>query len=451
MLISSAETDWLASRPVFYNDNTNLISYDISEVIDYNNISFHPEGLRNYLKYGYCVLGQTPFENVKFLRFSSKIWLDDNGKITIEEFEDPVKKRIEEVGSSEHAISMFRESVSKWERECGQIVLPLSGGYDSKFLLSLITDKDKVKAFSYGFSKKQYDSFEVVRAQKVAEAYGIKWKHVLLSDFLKYIPEWYDQYGASVHAHGMYQIDFYNKIAQEIKPQSACVLSGIIGDVWAGNARFTKVSSADELETLSYSHGMAITKDICLLPDDRDITYSFWNEHKEELEDENWRIVYAMRMKIMLLRYLLQTPLNEDFSVWTPFLDIDNAMSMLTIPWEEKQDRLWQKRFFENQHIEYGWLKKECDYNMVLDESGLRLTRLEPLNEKLLGKIVDKKFVEHINKTLSTRPFQSFSARPKTIPNIINKGIKKLNGPKIDALYSYEILYPLQRVMEKSF
>ena len=32
------ETDWLASKPVFYNEITKKVSYNINDVIDFNNL-----------------------------------------------------------------------------------------------------------------------------------------------------------------------------------------------------------------------------------------------------------------------------------------------------------------------------------------------------------------------------------------------------------------------------
>ena len=64
------ETDWLNTKPVFYNEKTKKVSYNINDVIDYANLEFDPEGLGNYLDFGYSVLGHTPVKGVKFLRWS---------------------------------------------------------------------------------------------------------------------------------------------------------------------------------------------------------------------------------------------------------------------------------------------------------------------------------------------------------------------------------------------
>lgn len=452
MLLDYAGTDWLGSRPVFYNEKTGKISGQINEVIDDQNVRFHPEGLRNYLRYGYSVFGQTPIEDVKFLRYSSKIEKGKDGKLVITYLEDPAERLLGEKADSREVLEKIRQAIQEWEKTVsGAIILPLSGGYDSKLLLADIKDKSRLKAYSYGYSRKQEDSFEVVRARKLAASYGIDWKNIKLGQFLKYMDEWNEMYGPAIHAHGMYQMEFYKKICEDTKGTGHAVLSGIIGDGWAGNVRIKEIGCFEDLELLGYAHGLCIQEDVCLLSDDRDLHKTFYEENKDKLREENWRILFAMRMKMMLLRYLMETPRQYGMPAWSPFLDADIAISMLNIPWEEKEGRLWQKRYFEEAHIEYGWLKKECDYNMIINENALRQVRLSPLDVTLLGKIVKPDYVEWINRTLAHKPLPSFSAKPKTIPNIVNKGIKKMNAGRIKALTAYEVLYPLQKVMEKSF
>lgn len=451
-MLNCAETDWLGSQPIFYNEKTGKISRQMNEVIDYQNVRFHPEGLRNYLRFGYSVFGQTPIENIKFLRYSSKIEKGNDGRPVITYLADPAEKLLGHKANSGEVLEKIRQVTQNWEQQVtGAIILPLSGGYDSKLLLTNIKDKSKIKAYSYGYSKKQEDSFEVVRARRLAAKYQIYWKSVELGQFLNYLDEWHELYGPSVHAHGMYQMEFYKKICEDVEGTDNAVLSGIIGDVWAGNVRIKGIRGVEDLALLGYTHGLCIEEDVCQLSDDRDLQEKFYQENKEKLNEENWRILFAMRMKIMLLRYLLETPKQYKMMAWSPFLDVDIAVSMLNIPWQEKEGRLWQKRYFEESDIEYGWMKKECDYNMIINENALRRVRLKPLDTRLLGKIIRSDYVEWVNKILVHRPVPSFSAKPKTIRNIVNKAIKKMNADKMKALVAYEVLYPLQSVMEKAF
>ena len=72
MLFQEAQTDWLASKNIFYNTRTNQISDNVNDLIDANHIEFHAEGLRNYLDYGYSVYGQTPIKEIRFLLPNTK-------------------------------------------------------------------------------------------------------------------------------------------------------------------------------------------------------------------------------------------------------------------------------------------------------------------------------------------------------------------------------------------
>ncbi len=55
----------------------------------------------------------------------------------------------------------------------------------------------------------------------------------------------------------MYQIEFYSKIREEGYCQCP-LLSGIIGDAWAGNVNIKRVLIKVQIScNLSYSHGMA--------------------------------------------------------------------------------------------------------------------------------------------------------------------------------------------------
>lgn len=113
MILKEAKTDWLGSKPVFYNEKTGKISHLISDVIDYENLEFHPEGLHNYLSYGYSVFGQTPIQNVKFLRYASTIKNVD-GKLVIQEQEDPCDELMGRVTKPEDVLMAIQEAVREW-------------------------------------------------------------------------------------------------------------------------------------------------------------------------------------------------------------------------------------------------------------------------------------------------------------------------------------------------
>ncbi|MFA5061512.1 MAG: asparagine synthase-related protein [Candidatus Pacearchaeota archaeon] len=449
------KTDWLASRPVFYNEKTNKVSYDINEVIDFRNLEFHPEGLNNYLDFGYSILGQTPIKNVKFLRHSSEITID-RGKIKIKELEDPVSewlKNHQQTSKEEEVINLLMKKIHDWEKSSQKkIVLPLSGGYDSRLLAYLIKDKSKLNAFTFGVSKKQEKSYEVIHAKKLCKKLGIKWGQIKLGDFHKYIDEWIKIFGPSVHAHGMYHLEFYKKIAEEGGTGHRW-LSGIFGDVWAGSTPKKIVKSYKDLREIGYTHGLNADANKCKIKTKFELRKKFFRENKDIINDEIFQIVNLIRLKIILISYLMTLPRKEGFLPWSPFLDLDVAMSMLTINKNRRKKRLWQKDFFKKVGLDFEsslFFKKTTSNR--LNYEALRRISLKPLNVKILSEIIEEDYLNWINKTLSQE-----TIKDKIIERILTiqkfggfiRRYLKIKDKRITAYYAYLTIKPLEEVLIK--
>jgi hypothetical protein len=108
------ETDWLASDPVFYNEITGKASRNINDVIDFKNVEFHPEGFNNYLEFGYSAFEQTPIKNVKFLRHSSRLVIDDQNRIQVEYLDDSAEPWIGKQSQEDDVIDLIRWRVQEW-------------------------------------------------------------------------------------------------------------------------------------------------------------------------------------------------------------------------------------------------------------------------------------------------------------------------------------------------
>lgn len=197
-------SDWLNIHPVFYNTKTKKVSKNINDVIDKQDFSFDPEGFNNYLDYGFSVFGQTPIKNVKFLDPCQKIIISKTG-IKITNLSDPVSKFSRKQTDIEQVVKILATSLQKWQKKNKKIILPLSGGFDSRLLLKLL-DKSisDIFSFTYGLSPDQRRSIEVVNAQSEAVNKSISWHQIPLSQFHNYIDEWYQLIGLSTHLHGMY-------------------------------------------------------------------------------------------------------------------------------------------------------------------------------------------------------------------------------------------------------
>ncbi|MDR1740849.1 MAG: hypothetical protein LBR38_03250 [Synergistaceae bacterium] len=67
------ESDWLGSRPYFYNTKTGVHGDNVNDVIDWGNVEIDLDGLRDYLEFGYSVFGHTMVKNVRVLPPSSQL------------------------------------------------------------------------------------------------------------------------------------------------------------------------------------------------------------------------------------------------------------------------------------------------------------------------------------------------------------------------------------------
>ena len=112
--------------------------------------------------------------------------------------------------------------------------MPTSGGFDSRLINLLLSDRSRVRAFTYGISDNQLRSTEVVKAREVARRLGLRWQTVPIGEFHRYLGDWDALYGVSTHAHGMYQMEFYDQVRRAVAPGST-VLSGICGEWFSGD------------------------------------------------------------------------------------------------------------------------------------------------------------------------------------------------------------------------
>lgn len=304
------------------------------------------------------------------------------------------------------------------------LIVPTSGGFDSRLINCMIEDKKRIHAFTWGTSENQQESFEVVYARKLCELLHINWEQIELNRYNDLIGEWFQIFGIAAHAHGMYQMEFYQKMLTKI-PQKGLVLSGIYGDLWAGNWRFPDVLQSKDLIEFSIHHGMRLDMSYSRIKCSHELRDAAFEKMRDKLKNDSWRIVFAARMKIVLLSYLLRIPEYYGFQVWSPFLDYGAVVRMINLDWKEKEKRKWQVDYFRQKGVLIGEWKLSCDTSNCLDYIVAKNTRFQPLNVKLLSQIVKTEYLEYINRSL-----------------------RNLSKDKMNCYYSYMVLYPVQKLLE---
>lgn len=439
--------DWLGSQPYFYNNVTNVHGRSIHEVIDYSNLEIDGNGLFDFLTFGYSTFGETLIRNVKYVEACQELHQTENGRLRIINYPDPIFMWSSGPTQEFEVIEKFESLVIDWAtHNDSQIILPLSGGLDSRFLLWALRNKTNVSTYTYGVSPIQSRSTEVVRASELSGKSNFDWNFVNLQGFHDYLPFWDDSYGASTHAHGMYQMKFYESIKKTVDESNSKVLSGIVGDAWAGSISTFKIRSPKDVKLLGYSHGMnADTSSI--LFSNQGYSEQFFEKNKEHLNDPLFQTVTIIRTKMMLLSYLISTPELMGFSAWSPFLDEGLVKLMLTITPERRNNRLWQKEFLANQVGTRVLSKRNGDPRNTLDFDELIYNPLQPLNEEVLAEYFDREYLQNINKQISSTYKQKLI---RGINLMTNKSVSnRLKSSKnIQKAYNeYLCLFPIQSAL----
>ena len=442
--------DWLGTTPCFYNEITGAFSTSIHQVIDYRNLEIDADGLGDYLDFGYCVFGRTPVRHVRFLPPCTQLKRRDDGAFQEVELPDPVDDWSPKATNPDEVIQQLRELINQWEDSVsGPIVLPLSGGYDSRLLGALIKDKSRLRAFTYGVSAQQSESQEVSRAKTTASLLGCPWQQIPLGDYNQRLPDWETQFGISIHAHGMYHQEFYEKIAQQTGTGLG-VLSGLVGDLWAGSIKPLPADSVRDLPALGFSRGIHANSQKCRLPNEGRYRRLFWEKRVKRLQNPICQIVEVIRQKMMLLRYLLVVPEITGFKPWTPFTNPQIALGMLAIPAEQRQDRLWQKHWFKR----HGLAVEETtsgSRNNTIDLFALEFCPPEPLAPELLKELFPQTYLEEVNRRVFrpsslSRQWAYLCGQPKIAS--LNR-YTRIPNHYLAAYNTYETLKPLELLLRR--
>ena len=88
---SSTSPTGSASEPFFYDLRSGRAGHRINDVIDPADLEFDPEGLNDYLDFGYCVFERTPVRDVRLLRHSSRV-LSGPAGLRVEHLDDPTNE-----------------------------------------------------------------------------------------------------------------------------------------------------------------------------------------------------------------------------------------------------------------------------------------------------------------------------------------------------------------------
>lgn len=457
------ENDWLWSIPIFFNKQQKIIS-TLSLKIIYSNFEYDINAVSDYFKAWYCLYGNTLIKWIKFLRFYSKIVL--NGKeLNVFEKDDDcfgILSKNKWKLTPKVVLNKLKIYINNMVHEQKNVIIPTSWWFDSRLLNNMVDDKKKIKSFSYWISKDPYKSFETVYAKKLSEKLKTDFKVIDLNEYYdeKYLKSFFKLFWISTHLHWMYHIEFYKKIFSSIDKNESLVLSGIVWDVWSWKVEIWPIKSTNDIKELYYSHGLCIEENIISKNTDNKYCEEFFNKYYNQLENEEMRIIYLIRTKLILLSYLMIIPEYLWVITETPFLNKEVSLDILSLPSEERKWRNWQKKYFKSEWIYFEETNIKTDISNSLDQITLSKTKNE-LTLKNIPKFIDQKFIEKTNINLKDRSIENKLFN--TLKSIfwekltvylkfwLNKffWIRWLFNKNLDSLYNYLILKVFQYAEER--
>jgi hypothetical protein len=443
------ETDWLGLPRVYYHEVTGAVGGSILEVVDPADADWDPEGLENYLAFGYSVFGRTPVRHVRFLGPAMRLRRTAGG-VAVEQRADGVAACLERPLPEGALWERMRALVGERERSSdGTIVVPLSGGLDSRLLVSLVGERDRVHAYTYGVSERQERSCEVVHAREVCRRLGVAWEHVPVGGFHDpaYFDAWFRLFGPATHAHGMYHLEFFGAVRAREGGGAPVLMSGLVGDAWAGLS-VGEIGGPGDLLRLGYTHGMhADARWMADPPARNEVRERYYEEHREALRDGRVRVIEAMRCKLVLLEYLLRVPASLGFRPWAPFLDRELACGMVSLPAERRRGRVWQREHLEREGllVEGGGLR--CSWGNTLNHQALDRVPLAPLDAGLLADAVRPEYVRRVNAGVAAGGPWRRVARGLRRWRLWSSGLRRLGlDGRLAAYCAYLTLWPLQEL-----
>jgi hypothetical protein len=267
---------------------------------------------------------------------------------------------------------------------------------------------------------------------------------------MPYFEEWDQLFGISTHAHGMYHLEFYHKILPRIQGNNP-FLSGIIGDAWAGSVNIPNILSPHDIKQLGYSHNIKADSRMSQLISANKLLENYYLSQQEKLKLDIFKVVEAMRFKIILLSYLIRVPKYFGFQAWSPFLVPEIALSMLTLPSHRRHNRLWQKEFFQKQGLNLEEMNLKVSHINNLNHQAMRKVPVQPLDVHLLREILQPSYLEWINKYITPKlTLWDMIWRIHRVPKVRKIiYVLELTDKRLEAYCAYLTLKPIENLLKK--
>lgn len=243
----SVENDYAGSIPVFYSNRAGFVASNIEPCVylatDSTLDDLSPENLYGFLRYSHFIWDETAWKHIHQMLPDSRYQFTANGTLRSTTYLRTVRATQSRTELSDELIAdelydLNRSLVVRALGDADEIILPLSSGYDSRLIYSVLANDPNLSARTRCFTYGPAGSIEVESGRRLCELKDVDWHHVNLPcGFLtrEYLQNISNIFGASLHMHGMYQLEFFEQLRRlfGVVP-SARLTSGFMTGVPAG-------------------------------------------------------------------------------------------------------------------------------------------------------------------------------------------------------------------------
>ncbi len=262
--------------PLFYalTNNDLIISDSIESILEKTDSKkLDQKASKIFLATGYVTGEKTLIKNIFQVQAGEYIYFN-KGKIVKNFFHTFIPERISEYTNAT-PVKNFLKSIDMLSERTGKLlekkvaVIPLSSGYDSRLIVSILKNIGINNAICFTYGRKDHDEIEISR--KVAEKTGYKWLFIEYNDELikGYLddPVFHEYYKYSANYSSMFFMQEYFAVKflheNNLIPDNSVFIPGHSGDVLAGGHLWediNKNTTSKDLAKLIYEKNFILNK-----------------------------------------------------------------------------------------------------------------------------------------------------------------------------------------------
>lgn len=271
------------------------------------------------------------------------------------------------------------------------ILLPLSGGYDSRYLLLLLLSNqiENITCFTYGRS----ESYEVKTAEKICRKLNVKWHFIEYTDALlsRFFTDEWQQYTQQNHAFSSlpHEQDFFALSylkSKNLLPKNAILINGFCQDGIAGSI-FEPIKQMDVVKYINNKYGVNI--------DTSEIENS-WDGY------QHWFIQNRVS-KFIINSVRVYAYFGIDF--YLPFWENNWIQFWYNLPMSFKiQQAFYNDYIFKNWFEKYAISYRKPNYDTTLKYYAIKKIAKKYLPKKIT-KFIQNKNSQNINKDANNTLF----------------------------------------------